>query len=90
MQEAYFVLFFLFHLGFSVWFVYDYEIENLKERPYNDTYLADSQNEPEYMTTDHNDASTQTKRKELENEKKKEEEKEKHLLKVLMRLKKNA
>jgi hypothetical protein len=71
------VLLFCINLVFSVKFVYDYEIGDLKERSYN---------EPEYMTKDDKDASAQTKKTEME----KEEEKQERLLKVLMRLKRNV
>ena len=81
------VLLLFIDLGFSVRFVYDYEIGDLKEKSCIETYLADNQNEREFTTLDANCASAQRKEKEMQKEKEKEEEKEKRLLKVLMRLK---
>ena len=97
MMQTCLVLLLFIHLGFSVRFVYDYEIGDLKERSYIETYLADNQNEREFTKLDANYASAQTKEKEVQKEKEKEvqkekekeEEKEKRLLKVLMRLKRN-
>ena len=89
MMQTCLVLLLFIHLGFSVRFVYDYEIGDLKERSYIETYLADNQNDREFTTLDANYASAQTKEKEVQKEKEKDEEKEKRLLKVLMRLKRN-